>query len=161
MKLTTLTNDRIRIMASRTLLPAVAVALLSATAMPVFADATHTHPAANGTAAAPLDITRAATDLAPPVGARGHETIKVNLDTAEVNGSLADGASYHYWTFNRKVPGPFIRARVGDTVEVELTNLATAANVIAGISTPLRDPEEELTRRTPHLARRKALVSGL
>lgn len=115
-------------MASRTLLPAaVAVALLSATAMPVFADATHTHPAANGTAAAPLDITRAATDLAPPVGTRGHETIKVNLDTVEVIGNLADGASYHYWTFNKKVPGPFVRVRVGDTVEVELTNLADSS----------------------------------
>ena len=29
---------------------------------------------------------------------------------------------YHYWTFNGKVPGPFVRVRVGDTVEVKLTN---------------------------------------
>jgi hypothetical protein len=56
-------------MTSRTLFrAAVVVALLSATAMPVLADATHNHPAANGTAAAPLDIVRAATDLAQPVG---------------------------------------------------------------------------------------------
>src|SRR5262249_24322320 len=27
-----------------------------------------------------------------------------------------------YWTFNQKVPGPFIRVRVGDTVEVHLKN---------------------------------------
>lgn len=41
-------------MTSRTLFrAAVVVALLSATAMPVLADATHNHPAANGTAAAP------------------------------------------------------------------------------------------------------------
>lgn len=83
-------------MTSRTLFrAAVVVALLSATAMPVLADATHNHPAANGTAAAPLDIVRAATDLAQPVGARGPETIKVKLDTVEVTGSLADGATYH------------------------------------------------------------------
>ena len=115
-------------MTSRTLFRAgLAVALLSATAMPVLADATHNHPAANGTAAAPLDIVRAATDLAPSVGARGPEMIKVKLDTVEVTGSLADGATYHYWTFNKKVPGPFVRARVGDTVEVELTNLADSS----------------------------------
>lgn len=115
-------------MTSRTLFrAAVAVGLLSATALPVLADSTHNHPAANGTAAAPLDIVRAATDLAPPVGARGPETIKVKLDTVEVTGSLADGATYHYWTFNNKVPGPFVRARVGDTVEVELTNLADSS----------------------------------
>ena len=41
----------------------------------------------------------------------------------EVTGALADGATYHYWTFNRKVPGPFVRARVGDTVEVTLHNV--------------------------------------
>ena len=59
--------------------------------------------------------------------ARGPETITVKLDTVEVTGSLADGATYHYWTFNKKVPGPFVRARVGDTVEVELTNLADSS----------------------------------
>jgi nitrite reductase (NO-forming) len=48
----------------------------------------------------------------------------VNLDTVEVTGQLADGATYHYWTFNRKVPGPFVRVKVGDTVEVTLKNEA-------------------------------------
>src|SRR5262249_55009252 len=37
-------------------------------------------------------------------------------------GNLSDGATYRYWTFNQKVPGPFIRVRVGDTVEVQLKN---------------------------------------
>lgn len=40
----------------------------------------------------------------------------------EVTGQLADGATYHYWTFNKKVPGPFVRARGGDTIQVELSN---------------------------------------
>ena len=35
---------------------------------------------------------------------------------------LADGATYGYWTFNGKVPGPFVRVRVGDVVEVRLKN---------------------------------------
>ena len=106
---------------------ALALALMSATAMPALADASHHHPSENGTAAAPLDIVRSAADLAPPVQRAGPETIKVKLDTVEVTGSLADGATYHFWTFNKKVPGPFVRARVGDTVEVELNNLADSS----------------------------------
>ena len=50
------------------------------------------------------------------------ETVEVELETIEVTGNLADGATYRYWTFNQKVPGPFIRVRVGDTVEVHLKN---------------------------------------
>lgn len=30
-------------------------------------------------------------------------------------------------TFNRKVPGPFVRARVGDTIKVSLHNLDDSA----------------------------------
>ncbi len=63
-------------------------------------------------------IVRDATDLPPPVGKRGPQRLKVDLDTIEVTGNLADGATYRYWTFNQKVPGPFIRVRIGDTVEV-------------------------------------------
>lgn len=40
----------------------------------------------------------------------------------EVVGQLADGTTYPFWTFNGKVPGPFFRVRVGDTVEVHLKN---------------------------------------
>ena len=39
-------------------------------------------------------------------------------------GKLDDGTTYEYWTFNGKVPGPCIRVRVGDTVEVTLKNPA-------------------------------------
>lgn len=87
----------------------------------------HAHPAENGTAEAPLDIVRAPTDLPGPIGERGPQKIRVALETVEVTGTLADGATYHYWTFNRKVPGPFVRARVGDTVEVDLHNMDDSA----------------------------------
>lgn len=87
----------------------------------------HAHPVENGTQEAPLDIVRAPTDLPGPIGERGPQTIRVGLETVEVTGTLADGATYHYWTFNRKVPGPFVRARVGDTVEVDLHNMADSA----------------------------------
>ncbi len=105
----------------------IALAWMSVTIVPAFAGGSHDHPSENGTAADPLDIVRAATDLAPPIARSGPETVKVKLDTVEVTGRLADGATYHYWTFNKKVPGPFVRARVGDTIQVELTNLADSS----------------------------------
>ena len=70
----------------------------------------------------PISIVRDPADLPKPIGARGPQRVKVDLETIEVTGQLADGATYRYWTFNQKVPGPFIRVRVGDTVEVRLKN---------------------------------------
>jgi len=35
---------------------------------------------------------------------------------------IKPGVQYEYWTFNGDVPGPFIRVRVGDTLEVHHTN---------------------------------------
>ena len=69
-----------------------------------------------------VDITRDPTDLPVSVGARGPENVRLDLETVEVSGKLADGTTYTYWTFNGKVPGPMIRVRVGDTVEVHLKN---------------------------------------
>jgi nitrite reductase (NO-forming) len=69
-----------------------------------------------------VSIVRDPTDLPPPIWRRGPQRLRVDLETIEVTGKLADGATYHYWTFNQKVPGPFIRVRVGDTVEVRLKN---------------------------------------
>lgn len=85
------------------------------------------HPTARGTAEAPLDIVRLPTDLPPPIQTRGPTKVVVNLETMEVYGRLDDGTAYHYWTFNGKVPGPFVRVRVGDTVEVHLTNAEDSA----------------------------------
>jgi nitrite reductase (NO-forming) len=70
----------------------------------------------------PISIVRDPTDLPAPIGSRGPRRVRVDLETVEVTGKLADGATYRYWTFNQKVPGPFIRVRVGDTVEVHLKN---------------------------------------
>jgi nitrite reductase (NO-forming) len=50
--------------------------------------------------------------------------VKVALETVELSGKLDDGTTYVYWTFNGKVPGPLLRVRVGDTVEVTLKNPA-------------------------------------
>jgi nitrite reductase (NO-forming) len=71
-----------------------------------------------------IDISRDPHDVGTPVGKRGPQNLKVSLETTEVVGRLMDGSTYKYWTFNSKVPGPFIRVRVGDTVEVNLSNAA-------------------------------------
>ena len=98
-----------------------AAALLSAA--PAAAEEHATHQAADAAAAANIvDIVRDPADLPGPIARRGPQTIKIHFDTVEVTGQLDDGTSYRYWTFNKQVPGPFVRVRVGDTVEVTLKN---------------------------------------
>ena len=86
------------------------------------APASHAHAAAAVAGPAVANVVREAADLPGPLARRGPATVKVNLETVEVTGQLADGSTYHYWTFNRKVPGPFVRVRVGDTVDVTMKN---------------------------------------
>jgi nitrite reductase (NO-forming) len=68
------------------------------------------------------DIVRNPTDLPAPIGVRGPTTVVINLEAVEVEGQLADGTTYTYWTFNGAVPGPFFRVHVGDTIEVHMKN---------------------------------------
>ncbi|MHB1237520.1 MAG: copper-containing nitrite reductase [Gallionella sp.] len=59
----------------------------------------------------------------PPPIARKHATkVIVHLEVKEVEGRLADGVKYTFWTFGGKVPGKFIRIREGDVVEFHLDN---------------------------------------
>jgi len=71
-----------------------------------------------------VDISRNPADGAPPVGDRPPQVVKVALTAQELEGKLdpAMKTTYQYWTFNGKVPGPMIRVRQGDTVEVTLKN---------------------------------------
>ena len=82
---------------------------------PAFADGDPATPAA-------VDISRDPTDLPAPIGVRAPQHVRIDLETKEVLGKLDDGTTYQYWTFDGKVPGPFIRVRVGDSVEVHLKN---------------------------------------
>jgi copper-containing nitrite reductase len=68
------------------------------------------------------DIARDPTDIPASIGIRAATTVRLDLEAMEVVGQLADGTTFPYWTFNGKVPGPFFRVRVGDTVEVHLKN---------------------------------------
>jgi len=72
------------------------------------------------------DIVRDPSDLPAPIRARPPQIVRVDLDTVELKGQLDSKTTYNFWTFNGKVPGPFIRARVGDTLEVHLKNDANS-----------------------------------
>jgi nitrite reductase (NO-forming) len=78
----------------------------------------------SGSAAKAVDIIRDGSDLPPAIASRPPAVVKVTLTAKEVVGVLdaSAGTTYRYWTFNGKVPGPMIRVRQGDTVEVTLRN---------------------------------------
>ena len=71
------------------------------------------------------NIVRPADALPDPLEPRNdpmrHEVV---LATVERQALLADGTTYRFWTFNGLIPGPFIRVKVGDTVDVVLENPA-------------------------------------
>jgi nitrite reductase (NO-forming) len=71
-----------------------------------------------------VSIVQDPTAVGTPVGKRGPETVKFTLEVQEVLGVLDAAAktTFPYWTFNGKVPGPMLRARVGDTIEITLKN---------------------------------------
>lgn len=73
-------------------------------------------------AATAPSIVRNPADLPGPIGDRPPTTVEVNLTAVELVGQLAEGTTYTYFTFDGQVPGPMIRVRVGDTVELSLTN---------------------------------------
>lgn len=75
-------------------------------------------------ATAAANIARDPADLPRTVGDRSAGVVHVTLTAKEIVGELdtASGTTYRYWTFNGKVPGPFIRVRQGDTVVLTLEN---------------------------------------
>ena len=69
-----------------------------------------------------VSIARDPADLPGPLPAGAPRTVSVELEAVELVGRLANETTYNYWTFNGKVPGPFLRVRQGDTVELTLKN---------------------------------------
>lgn len=80
----------------------------------------------NNPATKGADIVRDPTEIPAPIGDREPTTVRIDLEAVEIEGQLADGTTFKYWTFNGKVPGPFYRVRVGDTIEVHMKNLANS-----------------------------------
>ncbi|MFA7438363.1 copper-containing nitrite reductase [Castellaniella sp.] len=68
-------------------------------------------------------------EVGEPVGARAPQHVSVDLLTTELVARLADNSTYRFWTFNNKVPGPFIRVRVGDTVTLNLSNAPDSTHI--------------------------------
>lgn len=58
----------------------------------------------------------------PPIARREPAHVVVRLKIEEKVMDLSQGVQYEFWTYNGHVPGPFIRLRQGDTVEVHLDN---------------------------------------
>jgi nitrite reductase (NO-forming) len=61
-------------------------------------------------------------NVPPPVNRSQPALVRVEIETKELKASIADGVDYAFWTFGGTVPGPFIRVREGDTVELTLEN---------------------------------------
>lgn len=68
------------------------------------------------------DIAENPENIPPPIDRQEPATITVELETKEVEAHLDEKSTFRFWTFDGTVPGPFIRARVGDTVDVRLKN---------------------------------------
>ncbi len=80
----------------------------------------------NNPATKGADIVRDPTDIPAKLPVRDPETVRIDLEAVELEGQLADGTTFKYWTFNGQVPGPFYRVRVGDTIEVHMKNLTNS-----------------------------------
>ena len=64
-----------------------------------------------------------APNVPPPIHRIWPARLKVCLDAQRVVMPVDGEKKYEFWTFNGHVPGPFIRARVGDVLEIHMTNL--------------------------------------
>ncbi|EQD66609.1 nitrite reductase, copper-containing [mine drainage metagenome] len=104
---------------------ALGLVLLGAHAAPVGA-APATDPADLGPPrGTPIEEAMLAPPAVPPPIHRDYPArVIVRLETREVVKEIADGVRYDFWTFNGTVPGPMIRVRQGDTVELHLKNAA-------------------------------------
>jgi len=68
------------------------------------------------------EIGRRADDLPAHLNRTQPQLVSVDLYTDELVAEMMPGVTYQYWTYNGKVPGPFIRARAGDQVEIHLNH---------------------------------------
>ncbi|MDE1976687.1 MAG: nitrite reductase, copper-containing [Elusimicrobia bacterium] len=72
-----------------------------------------------------------APNVPPAITRKRPAVVRATLETSEVDGVLAPGLAepveYHFWTFNGHVPGPFIRVREGDSLELTIKNSTASA----------------------------------
>ncbi len=63
-----------------------------------------------------------APEVPPPITRKKPALVKVSLEANSEILPLGPNKKYKFWTFNGHVPGPFIRTRVGDTLQMRVTN---------------------------------------
>ena len=63
-----------------------------------------------------------APDVPPPITRHRPAIVEVDLVGGVTTNQLKGDVKYAFWTFNGHTPGPFIRARVGDTLELHVSN---------------------------------------
>lgn len=62
------------------------------------------------------------TDIPDPIDRNSPKEIDVTLRPEEVTAEIEPGVTFDFMTYNGQIPGPFIRARVGDTINVTFEN---------------------------------------
>ncbi len=73
-----------------------------------------------------LEIGADASAVPAPIQRTGPAHLTFNITSKEVVAKMADGITYTYWTFDGTVPGPMLRARVGDTITINHHNDASS-----------------------------------
>ncbi len=79
-----------------------------------------------------VDVDRIAADprdIPEPIARDTPAEVDVELETREVIAEVEPGVTFPYMTFSGQVPGPFVRTRVGDTVNLTIRNLAESGMV--------------------------------
>lgn len=102
----------------------------------------HTSRSAKGDMQVPLvraDLSSSATDshlpapdshpeVLPPLS--NSDTVHFELVLLDRTVQIAPGIKYRAWTFNGPVPGPVMHVKVGDTIDISLTNKALMGHSI-------------------------------
>ena len=66
-----------------------------------------------------------APDVPPPITRHKPAIVEVHMESGRKLMPVHGTVKYEFWSFNGHTPGPFIRARVGDTLEIHVTNTDT------------------------------------
>jgi nitrite reductase (NO-forming) len=72
------------------------------------------------------NITRDPNEIPPAIKRTAPDRVSINITAKEVLGEMAPNVTFNYWTFDGKVPGPFLRILEGDIVDLTLTNDPTS-----------------------------------
>ena len=84
---------------------------------------TPTEPAMNQPESVDVDrIAADPTDIPDPIDRSSPTTVDVELETRELVAEVEPGVTYTYMTFDSQIPGPMIRVRQGDTVNLTVTS---------------------------------------